>query len=1059
MAQTAPATRPEARRARGRRRRRRSAATGGPAPTLRILETRVLRGPNYWAREPVIRMLVDLGVLEEFPSNKIPGFTDALVALLPDARGPRLLARPARRVHHPAPRTGRGWATSPSTSRSSSRTSPAPTSATARPARPGRTASTTASTSTARSRSGSRPGRMAVALVNHLVAPGRPRGLLRLRAGARAAHPPRRAAGVRPVDAGPHRRGGQPRHPVHPARPPLARPVRPRRPPAADPRDDDLADLGDRRRHRLGQEPDQPAARLGRPAGAALGGRRRPRRRRSPPRTGSASRASSSRSTATTAAASTSTCAREEAVRAAFHGALAAEPLAATSSSRRTSPATTTAASSSAARSRRSPSASRRRVTGDGEHTVRQLVDIANQDPRRGIGHEKVLTRIKLDEAAEELVRAQGFELDDGPARRHLDQARPDRQHVDRRDLDRPDHRGPPRQRRDRRDRGPDRRARRRRHRLHLPRHRDARPRDRRGDRRGQRGTRVPDAHPSDRGRAAVRRAAGHRLAVPVRVAGPHPDHRGDRHERQDDDGPDDRPHPQADGPAGRDDLDRRHRGRRPAHQEGRHVRAEVGPDGAPEPDRRHGRLRGRARRDPARGPRLRPQRRRRRDQRHRRPPRPRRHRLPSASSRTSRASSSRRCRARAPRSSTPTTRTSTGWAATAPAGSSCFSMSTTKGEDGFDRVDGHTGRGGAAFCLEASAEGELIVLKLGPRTMPVLYTHLIPATFGGRARMNVANALAAAAAAWASGAHLHDIRQGLRTFTTSFFQAPGPAQPDRRRRGPGRHRLLPQRRRHAPAGRLRRADDERARDQGGSPQDAGDGGPVRPRDRRPGHPGRPPRRGPAGVRRDRRDRLRRDHRPRGQEPARPGARRDRHERHRGRPRGEGRRHGPDDAVGEGARRDDRGPRPRSGGRTRAISSCAASTTRSASTARRWRRPAHRVAGRRSPTRANSKPRRASRLGLARSPALPLRRVHGAGDDRPHPRAVRHLGPAHRVRRPHRPRHRAVGERATSTSRRSCASACCARSTRARWAATRGPAGSCSRCSSSPSAASSSSAR
>jgi cyanophycin synthetase len=39
---------------------------------------------------------------------------------------------------------------------------------------------------------------------------------------------------------------------------------------------------------------------------------------------------------------------------------------------------------------------------------------------------------------------------------------------------------------------------------------------------------------------------------------------------------------------------------------------------------------------------------------------------------------------------------------------------------------------------------------------------------------MNVANSLAAAAAAWAAGAHIHDIRQGLRTFTTSFFQAPG---------------------------------------------------------------------------------------------------------------------------------------------------------------------------------------------------------------------------------------------------------------------------------------------
>ncbi len=102
------------------------------------------------------------------------------------------------------------------------------------------------------------------------------------------------------------------------------------------------------------------------------------------------------------------------------------------------------------------------------------------------------------------------------------------------------------------------------------------------------------------------------------------------------------------------------------------------------------------------------------------------------------------------------------------------FTMATEKGQDGYDRVDGHLGRGGAAFCIEPGPQGDLIVLRLGGRTMPVLYTHLIPATFGGRARMNVANALGAAAAAWASGAHLHDIRQGLRTFSTSFFQAPG---------------------------------------------------------------------------------------------------------------------------------------------------------------------------------------------------------------------------------------------------------------------------------------------
>ena len=102
------------------------------------------------------------------------------------------------------------------------------------------------------------------------------------------------------------------------------------------------------------------------------------------------------------------------------------------------------------------------------------------------------------------------------------------------------------------------------------------------------------------------------------------------------------------------------------------------------------------------------------------------------------------------------------------------FSMSKAKGEDGYDRVAGHTSRGNAAFCLEDTPQGELMVLRHGPRKMPVLYTHLMPGTFGGRARMNVANALAAAAGAWAAGAHLHDIRQGLRTFTTSFFQAPG---------------------------------------------------------------------------------------------------------------------------------------------------------------------------------------------------------------------------------------------------------------------------------------------
>ena len=80
MADTVARTKPRSQRASG---RAPDSAGSGPAPTLRILETRVLRGPNYWAREPVIRLLVDLGVLEQYPSNLIPNFTDALVALLP----------------------------------------------------------------------------------------------------------------------------------------------------------------------------------------------------------------------------------------------------------------------------------------------------------------------------------------------------------------------------------------------------------------------------------------------------------------------------------------------------------------------------------------------------------------------------------------------------------------------------------------------------------------------------------------------------------------------------------------------------------------------------------------------------------------------------------------------------------------------------------------------------------------------------------------------------------------------------------------------------------------
>lgn len=82
--------------------------------------------------------------------------------------------------------------------------------------------------------------------------------------------------------------------------------------------------------------------------------------------------------------------------------------------------------------------------------------------------------------------------------------------------------------------------------------------------------------------------------------------------------------------------------------------------------------------------------------------------------------------------------------------------------------------RGRRAIVLEPSERGEMLVIKEGRRTMPISWVHQLPATFEGRARMMVANAMAAAAAAHAAGAHLHDIRQGLRSFNTSIYQAPG---------------------------------------------------------------------------------------------------------------------------------------------------------------------------------------------------------------------------------------------------------------------------------------------
>jgi cyanophycin synthetase len=55
-------------------------------------------------------------------------------------------------------------------------------------------------------------------------------------------------------------------------------------------------------------------------------------------------------------------------------------------------------------------------VIGDGEHTVRQLVDVVNTDPRRGDGHATPLTKIRLDDIALDRLREQGLTPESVPA-------------------------------------------------------------------------------------------------------------------------------------------------------------------------------------------------------------------------------------------------------------------------------------------------------------------------------------------------------------------------------------------------------------------------------------------------------------------------------------------------------------------------------------------------------------------------------------------------------------------------------------------------------------------
>jgi cyanophycin synthetase len=741
-----------------------------PEPTLRILETRTLRGPNYWSRQPVVRMLVDLGVLEQFPSNTIPGFVDALAEMLPTledhacslGRRGGLITRlkDGTWVGHVAEHIALEFQNLAGTDVRHGKTRSA-----------GATGQYNVIYEFKEEQVGLEAGRMAVALVNHLVAPSDPayafdlgaelERLIRL-AERQAFGPSTQAIIDEAVSRDiPYIRLD--RHSlvqlgqgVHQQR---IRATMTSRTSAigVDIASDksltnrllDSAGLPVPRSEVVDTEDGAVAAarRIGFPCVVK-------------PLDGNHGRGVHL------------DLRDEDAVRKAFHGALA--------QSRSGDVVVETYVFGSdyrclviggtlAAVAERVPAS----VTADGEHTVRELVELANQDPRRGIGHEKVLTRIKLDQAAEELVRQQGFDCDEVPPEgTWIKLALTGNMSTGGTSIDR-----------------------------------------------------TIEAHPDNveiaetAARIVGLDVAGidficPDIATPVRETGggivevnAAPGFRMHTHPTEGE--PQYVAKPVIDllfppgtparipilavtGTNGKTTTVRmishilklmgRHVGMTSTDGivvDGRLIKKGdmSGPKSAqmvlqnPTVDTavfevaRGGILReglGYDRNDVAvvtnvTGDHLG---------------------LGGINSLGQLANVKGVVVEAVPRSGTAVLN------ADDPhvyrMGRHCagrvvlFSMATEKGEDGYDRVDGHTGRGGAAFCLEQTPQGELVVLKLGSRTMPVLYTHLIPATFQGKARMNVANALAAAAAAWAAGAHLHDIRQGLRTFSTSFFQAPG---------------------------------------------------------------------------------------------------------------------------------------------------------------------------------------------------------------------------------------------------------------------------------------------
>lgn len=88
--------------------------------------------------------------------------------------------------------------------------------------------------------------------------------------------------------------------------------------------------------------------------------------------------------------------------------------------------------------------------------------------------------------------------------------------------------------------------------------------------------------------------------------------------------------------------------------------------------------------------------------------------------------------------------------------------------------VKQHIKANGRAIVLEQGMGGHMLTIYDSGAHIPLLWSHDIPCTLDGKALHNVQNAMFAAAITFSMGVKLDDIRHGLRTFDTTYFQAPG---------------------------------------------------------------------------------------------------------------------------------------------------------------------------------------------------------------------------------------------------------------------------------------------